>query len=375
MRAKTDTWYGVLVIVALWMTAGLAGAQPVATQSAPVGGGGALSRLKTAGREASLTVFPAGVIGRPVRPVGDVVALMLERGGMGNLQVDAPEFEPPEHADLAETARVFGAFVRTHPIETDYALFADFRGSREKGFEEVCAVLATRQGETVWQDRQTVRDADYQRIKPREPMECCLLVVERLRPLLGLEDPGRVGAPEGKIARRWAEQSGVPDQEERGAMQERQRAFQQAAAKATLLVYPAQAGSERSADSAAQLVQLLDEGKRIRASVAEEGPRLDVKGHTNEQKVLWEMARGVREFVRAHRPAADYVLYAHYLMGPDAAGKVTVGAVHFVVCDREGRWVIVDFQNSHHDDFNAVKPQSRADCDRLVVRRLTGYCR
>jgi hypothetical protein len=95
----------------------------------------------------------------------------------------------------------------------------------------------------------------------------------------------------------------------------------------------------------------------------------------NEQKVLWDMARGVREFVQAHRPDADYVLYAHYLMGKDASGKTAVGGVHFVICDREGRWVVVDFQNDHHGDFNAVNPKSREDCDQLVARRLKTYCR
>jgi hypothetical protein len=158
-------------------------------------------------------------------------------------------------------------------------------------------------------------------------------------------------------------------------MQERRQAFKMAAAKATLAVYPARAGDEVSKDSATHLAKLLSEAKLTKAGAAEQGPQLEIMGNMNEQKVLWDMARGVREFVQAHRPDADYVLYAHYLMGKDASGKTAVGGVHFVICDREGRWVVVDFQNDHHGDFNAVNPKSREDCDQLVARRLKTYCR
>ncbi len=90
----------------------------------------------------------------------------------------------------------------------------------------------------------------------------------------------------------------------------------------------------------------------------------------NEQKILWDMAHAFREHVQAHPPEADYALFADYLM----MGKDTVGSVHFAVCDRKGQLVIVDYQNDHHDDFKAIKPKSAEDCDRLVLKRLEGYC-
>jgi len=37
--------------------------------------------------------------------------------------------------------------------------------------------------------------------------------------------------------------------------------------------------------------------------------------------------------------------------------------------------VIVDYQNDHHTDFNAIKPKSAEDCNRLVSKRLEGYCK
>jgi hypothetical protein len=47
--------------------------------------------------------------------------------------------------------------------------------------------------------------------------------------------------------------------------------------------------------------------------------------------------------------------------------------VHLIVCDQKGDWVIVDFQNSHHKDFQAINPKSIEDCQRLAVKRLASY--
>ncbi len=36
---------------------------------------------------------------------------------------------------------------------------------------------------------------------------------------------------------------------------------------------------------------------------------------------------------------------------------------------------VVDLRNSHHPDFQAVKPESREGCDRLLARSLEGWSR
>ena len=95
----------------------------------------------------------------------------------------------------------------------------------------------------------------------------------------------------------------------------------------------------------------------------------------NEQKVLWSMARAFREQVQKQPPAADYVLYADYLMGKNAGGKDVVGGVHFAICDRQGQWVIVDFQNEPLGGLQCDQAEVAADCDRLVLKRLEGYCK
>ncbi len=333
-----------------------------------------LAALKAAGKEAAVTVLPAGLGGSLSKQVGEAIGMLLERGGMNNLELSTAEFRPPQQADLMATGKALGEFVRANPPKTDYVLFADFLGSPEKGVAEVRGVIVNKQGEVVWQDRQTPDDADFKRIKPQEPLQCCVLLAERLRPVLGLDDAARANAPEGKLAKRWQEKTGVPDEAEKAALKERQQAFKKAAANATLLIYPVRAGDEVSQDCATDLAKLINDAKLAKATAGDQGPQLEIKGNMNEQKVLWDMARGVREYLQSHRPDADYVLYADYLMGRDASGKEAVGGVHFAVCDRQGQWVIVDFQNDHWEDFRAINPKSRADCDRLVVKRLEGYC-
>jgi len=81
-----------------------------------------------------------------------------------------------------------------------------------------------------------------------------------------------------------------------------------------------------------------------------------------------ERARSIREHVRESPPDADYVLLADYM-----AGGGRVGAVHTFLLDSAGDWVIVAFQNSHHEDVNEIAPASLADCCDLSIVRL-GEC-
>ena len=146
--------------------------------------------------------------------------------------------------------------------------------------------------------------------------------------------------------------------------------MKQAIPKAALLIFPARiGGKEVDAGSAANLAKLINSAKLCKASPAGQAMLLKAsQADPNEQKVLWNLAREFRESARKNPPAADYVLYADYVFNPQNWEQ---GYVHFVVCDRKGEWVIVDFQNSHHPDYQSVKPTSREACDKLLVQRLT----
>jgi hypothetical protein len=89
-------------------------------------------------------------------------------------------------------------------------------------------------------------------------------------------------------------------------------------------------------------------------------------------KRLWDFAREVRGFSRKNPLDADYILYTDYGYNSQNWEQ---GFVHFVLCNREGEWVIVDMRNSHHLEYQGVKPVSQADCDKIVVRCLENFGR
>ena len=44
-----------------------------------------------------------------------------------------------------------------------------------------------------------------------------------------------------------------------------------------------------------------------------------------------------------------------------------------IVCDRKGEWVLTELSNSDHPDYQSIKPTSMEDCDKILVKRLSGY--
>jgi hypothetical protein len=341
----------------------------------PPNGKSAEARFREAGKSATVTVLPTRLAGTNMPQVGEVVALMLEKGGMNHLETSKADFVPPKDADLGQTAAALGEFVRANPIGTEFAIYTEFQGTPGKGVSEVRTIVVDKQGEVAWKDVQKKGDADFDRVKPREPMQGCILVVERVRPVLGLGDPSKFAGPPGKIAQRWQKETGVPDKAEQAAIEERGKQFRKVAANSTLIIYPAHAGDTFSAESATCLAKLINEKSLAKATPAAVGPKLEVPGNINEQKVLWGMAHAFQDHVRKNPPDADYVMYVDYLMGKDKSGTVVVGGVHFAICDKQGGLVVVDFQNNHWPDFKAINPKTVEDCDKLVARRLAGYCK
>ncbi len=155
-------------------------------------------------------------------------------------------------------------------------------------------------------------------------------------------------------------------------MRKRLEAMKKAGDSARVMVYPPRVGGDHTDQSSAtRLSKLLNEAKLCQATVAKTGPVLKGEGWPNEMRVLWLFARAARSYARQHPVDSDYVLFADYWVAPTNV----IWAVHFVVCDRAGDWVIVDLQNSHQEDFQRINPKTLADCDRLVLERLKAYLR
>ena len=341
-----------------------------------------LEAMQADGGEASLTIFPVVLCG-PNRPkevgamgtdVANVVGLMLEKSGMQNLEPTDVAFVLPADADFDGAAEPFGEFVRGNPIKTRYALYAEFVGRPGVSpVDEVRAVIVDRAGGMVWIDRQTPDDRDFKRINPGEPMTCCVLLAERVRTLLGIPESARDDSGEGKFARMFAKNSPAPEKAEWDAMERRQAVMKKAGSTAKVAIYPVRLSDDDvSKESAAHLATLLGEKKLCSTETVDSPLHVKIKPARNEQKLLWDLARAFQDHVKSNPPEADYALLADYIMHP-RSGRAW--AVHFVVCDRNGEWVIVDFQNDHHDDFQSIGPKTHDDCGRLVARRLEGYLR
>lgn len=329
-----------------------------------------LAAIQKAGPSASITVFPAAILNKPMPQVGDVIGMLLEKAGMDNIETSEVAATVAPDAEMALMTTQFGEFVRNQNIKTDYALFAVFLGTHEAGFTEVRTVIVDSAGAEVWSDRQTKSDADFKRIKPREPMQCCMLVAERVKDALKLPTPPAGRTAPGKIERRFAEKAGMPSDAERSDMAPRLAALKKLGVDATIKVYPIQINGAADTNAATQLMNLLNEKRIFKAQLAAASPVFDLKPSMNEQTRLWDLARASRADAKAHGADSSYTLFAEYMMTPKTN---TVGAVHFVICDPAGEWVIVDYQNSHHKDFKRIAPHNADDCGKLVTKRLKGY--
>jgi hypothetical protein len=330
-----------------------------------------LELMKSKGPDGSLTILPVRLAGKPWDRVTEVVGVLLEQQGLKNIELGTTPFTPAD-TNLESLGAAVGAFVKTNPITTSYALYAEYNGNHQTGLNELRAVVVDQTGAVVWTDRQTPQDEAFKKNEAREPMTMSVLLVERLGPQLGLNEETAKMAKPGKLAAIMDQRSGLPPENERAALPERQKAMKQALPAATLLVYPARiGGKEVSVPSATNVVRLLNQAGLCQAVQAEQPVLLKTSlADPNEMKGLWNLAREFRDFVRAHPPATDYALYADYGFNPQNSEQ---GFVHFVVCDRKGEWVIVDMQNSHHPDYQSIGIISSARCDQLLLKRLEGY--
>lgn len=318
----------------------------------------------------SVTVFPVATApdrfpDEFARRVGIVVATFLEKAGLEDLEVADTMFNPPETDDVDKIAEAFGKQVGSKPIKTDYAVFAQFLGTPKTGVKGIRTIVVDKSGKVLLAESAGKAQFDKAPLRPEDPMTCCAFVGQRLQEFWKLEDPLRANAPEGKMARFWKKDAGIPAQDELDAIAKRSEILKKNLKTATCTVYPVHVGQQSDKQCAVDLVATLNEAGLCKARTSQTDPALKIAGHSNEQKVLWDTARALRGFVKKNRPVTDYAVYADY-----GLSGTKVHHVHVIVCDRSGDWVLIDMQNSHHADFQEIDPKSAEDCNRLVVRRL-----
>jgi hypothetical protein len=313
---------------------------------------------------ASLTVFPVLLAGKPSPDVANVVGIMLERGGLQHVELEAAAFAADQGQDFAAQAQAFGTFAAARGIATDYALLASFQGSPGR-VEAVNGAIVDKHGRVVWSDRQQKGSAAFDKAKPGLPMDCAVLLAQRLRAPLHLADPFRAGAPASRLEQRMNQQAGMPPKAELEAMAVRLAALRKAG-RPGILVLPPRLGTDWSADAAKTLAAAIEKAGFAWAQAAEEPVRFAVQPSSNEQQVLWSAAKSIQEAVRAAPPGQQYLLFTDFLM----ESKDKAGAVHTFLLSPAGELVIVDYQNARHEDFQRLSPASAAACCELAAVRL-----
>jgi hypothetical protein len=332
-----------------------------------------LELMKSKGTDNSLTILPIRLTGRPFDRISEIVGLFFEQQGLQNIEIGKTNFDPGNLTSMEEIAVSLGEFIKKNTIATGYVLYAEYNGDLQTGLDELRAVVVDKTGAIVWTDHQRPQDEAFKRLESTNPMSMSVLLVERLSPHLGLNEQTAKAAKPGKMARLMAERSGLPPESESAPLPGRQKEMKESRQKVTLLVCPVRIDNAANTTSAVNLASRINAAGLCKA-VPEKQSILLKSSHAdpNEMKALWDLAREFRDYVKRNPSDANYVLYADYVFNPQNWEQ---GFVHFVVCDRNGEWVIMDMQNSHHEDYGSVKPTSSEGCDQLLVKRLESYLR
>ena len=378
MAAKKITICSIAAALIVWSATLLVfGVKPLPAQAPTEKDSAQIDRLakikKCDPNNVSLALLPVQIwFKHPMitsRMVADVLGGVAESYGMNNLDALDTEFVPPAEAAWEQVPAHLAEFLKKNQPKSEYVLYAQYLGNPNGGPTEIRFVVTDAAGNLLLSDRQTDKDEDFKRIVSGDPdaMGCSVLVAERLFSRLGWQKVE--GEPHGKFARKWAQASGTPNDEEQAAMERCLEKLKSGVKTKQIAVYSTCIGEQRSTESAARLASLVAQGLGCKAIKVDKTVSFSRQPTGNEQKLLWDLARAFRDYLRANPADSNYAMLAEYFIDP--AGRQMAGGVHFVVCEKSGDWVLVDFQNNQHEDFQRISPKSIEDCDRLAVERLT----
>ena len=327
----------------------------------------------------SVTVYRPAILPSELAPpsiperLAEVVGTLLERAGMEQIELSKEPFSPPQTDDPAKLADAFGQFVGKQSLKTEYALYAQILAPDHK-IKEIRTIVVDKTGKVIFSDKADKETYAKEKIEPPdEPLTACLFIVNRLNKVWDLADPERENAPQGKMAELMNKRSALPPDKEIADMKKRLEVLKEKISTSKITVYPIHLWDGSDESGAAQLAKLISESGICQAEPSDIDTKIKIKGDPNEQKILWDTARAFRDFVRKNPPATQYALLADYGLSPTSDGKLEAHAVHLILCDKSGDWVLVDFQNSHHEDFQSIAPKSLEDCNRLALKRLKNY--
>lgn len=350
---------------------------PVAACCAPApdhpptfGSATAQQDLQAAGRKLPLTLHPIRVLERPMPRAAMALGLVLEKYGMDDLEVAPAPFDAG-NTPWAEVPARFGQFVKDGGSGRDH-LYAEFLGTPETGPTAVRFVIVDKAGKTVLIDEQKPGDADFERTaaKDPDPLGCATLVAERLFRIAQWKIE-RTAAVEGRFQKLWRDLSGSPDAARVQAMRQRRDRLARSLTDARIAVLPTRVNAGFDAKSSARIAEQLGKLLPSKLSAPADGAHIAIAPESNEQKVLWDLARGLGAAVRDHAPDADYALVVDIGM----AGERSVGFVHLALCDRQGEPVIVDFANDQNVALRQAAPTTLAEAEQFAANWLADLLR
>ena len=179
------------------------------------------------------------------------------------------------------------------------------------------------------------------------------------------------GIVEGSTLRRIGSDSGGPlTGDERAATLVRLNHFRTTHRTAVISVLPVQIGRTPDTSHAVNLAQRMPRAGVCRACGIVRPVAFVAVRPEQDDDAFRELALEVRTYLRQNPTGADFTLYATYAL-TTAQDQLT--AIHLVLCDAQGEWVMVDRQVLHGATSSSAPPASERDGDELVVLRLQGF--
>jgi hypothetical protein len=322
---------------------------PLVAQDSPDPAAARRTALERAGVGAPVVLWPVRLLGRPSGEVADALGLLLERQGMPSLEPAGGTFDAKQLAWDAVPA-AFGAEVRAAAArgllpKGAYSLYAELLGDPKTGPTEVRFVVVDAAGDVVLVDRQTPQDPTFRRTAGADPdpLGCVACVAERLFEHAGWRQV-KGGVREGRFEAMWQRKSGMPDRQQRAAMQQRAASLRQQLASAEFALF-APPGPPAAAFDPARFAAELQRQLGCKAVVPTAG-QLVVAPAANQQKRLYDLAAAAGKAQR-QPGAAGYAIAVDFAI--DADGKR--GYANVVVLDQAGELVLAEYVNDQHALF------------------------
>lgn len=320
----------------------------------------------------SVTVFPVSI--RPTVPVkempyrtGVVIATFLEQAGLSDLNAEENAITMPESDDLAQHAKVVSEYVKSHSIQTQFAVQVELYGTPTSGVHSIDIIVVNANGEVQWTKHFAESELKSAVHKPHDLMTCSAFVSDQLLKNWKIQKPPR--PIQGKFSEFWKQDAQIPNEATFKEMEQRRILLSQSIRKKSISIYPASVSGEADRRTAQELASKLSSlfnevhvGAMERAMV--------IQRHSNEQKVLWQTARLLKSMVQNKGLESDYVLFVDYGWNGQCSQYI-----HIIVMDRSGDWVLVDYQNSHHDGFDSDRLTSLNACNEFVSQRIAKLLR